>query len=176
MTISLALGISILPGLDRNEAAGVNAFIMAMIPAAAIVSITMFKKLTPNMMILVGIGMMYLFSSMTTLIKFNANEEALHEIYIWSLGTLSKVTWDSIMPMAVTASIIFFGFIILSSRINILMAGDNVCHSLGVNPVVIRIVCFALISLGVAVAVRYTGTIGFVGLSQGYSRATTTNC
>ena len=157
VTISLALGISLLPGLDRQEAAGFNAFIMAMIPAMAIVSITLFKKLTPNMMILVGIGMMYLFSSMTTLIKFNASEEALHEIYTWSLGTLSKVNWDSITPLAITAAIIFFGFILLSSRINVLMAGDNVSHSLGVNPIVTRIICFAMVSFGVAIAVRYTG-------------------
>ncbi len=164
VTIALALGFSVIPGLGRQDAAGMNAFIFAMIPAAAIVSITMMKRLTPNMMILVGIGMMYMFSAVTTLIKFNASEETLHEIYIWSLGTLSKVGWPDILPLIVATMIVFFGLTLLAGKINILMSGDKVCRSLGENPVALRIVCFVIVSFGVAVCVRYTGTIGFVGL------------
>ena len=164
VTISVAMGISLIPGLDKDTATGVNAFIFAMVPAMIIVGITSFKKLSPNMMILVGIGMMYLFSSITTLIKFNASEEALHEIYIWGLGTLSKVNWTNVVPLVVTALIMIVSFTFLASKINILGSGDRVAQSLGVNPVVLRVICFSLVSIGVAVVVRYTGTIGFVGL------------
>ena len=164
VTLSLALGFSAIPGLGRQDAAGMNAFIFAMIPAAAIVGITMFKRLTPNMMILVGIGMMYMFNAVTTLIKFNASEETLHEIYIWSLGTMSKVGWDDILPLFLATLLVFFGLTIMAGKINILMSGDKVCKSLGENPILIRIICFVIVSFGVAVCVRYTGTIGFVGL------------
>lgn len=164
VTLSIAMGVSLVPGLAKDTATGINAFIFAMVPAMVIVLITSFKKLSPNMMILVGIGMMYLFSSVTTLIKFNANEEALHEIYIWSLGTLSKVNWTNVVPLVATAIIIMVGFTFLATRINILASGDKVAQTLGINPVAIRIVCFSLVSIGVAVVVRYTGTIGFVGL------------
>ncbi len=164
VTISVAMGISLLPGLEKDAATGVNAFIFAMVPAMVIVMITSFKKLSPNMMILVGIGMMYLFSSITTLIKFNASEEALHEIYIWGLGTMSKINWTNVVPLVITALIMFIGFTVLANKINILSSGDNVAQSLGVNPVLLRVICFSMVSLGVAVVVRYTGTIGFVGL------------
>lgn len=164
VTIALALGYSVIPGLGRQDAAGVNAFVFAMIPAMAIVSITLFRKLTPNMMILVGIGMMYMFSSVTTLIKFNTSEETLHEIYIWSIGTLSKVSWSDIWPLVLSALFVLISLTLLAGRINVLMAGDNVSHTLGVNPVLVRVICFAIVSFGVAVCVRYTGTIGFVGL------------
>ena len=164
VTLSIALGISIIPGLTRDLATGTNAMIFAMIPAMVILLITSIKKLSPNMMILVGIGMMYLFTSITTLIKFNANEEALHEIYAWSLGTMSKIGWEDVLPMAITALFMLLGFTFLAGRINVLMAGDKVCQSLGVNPVILRLICFTMVSLGVAIAVFYTGTIGFVGL------------
>jgi len=164
VTISIALGISIIPGLSGDLANGINAFVFAMVPALVIVLITTGKKLSPNMMVLVGIGMMYVFSSITTLIKFNANEEKLQEIYIWGLGTLSKVTWDSILPLMLTAIVVFVGFILLSRKINVLMSGDNVCQSLGVNPTKVRMLSFAVVSFGVAVVVCFTGTIGFVGL------------
>lgn len=164
VTLFIAMGISIIPGLEGDMATGVNAFIFSMIPAMVIVLITTARKLSPNMMILVGVGMMYMFSSVTTLIKFNANEEALHQIYAWSLGTMSKIGWDDIVPLTVTALFMLLGFTLLAGKINVMMAGDKVCQSLGVNPVLMRIVCFTMVSLGVAVAVFYTGTIGFVGL------------
>ena len=164
VTISVAMGISVIPGLEKDMATGFNAFIMAMVPAMVIVIFTTFRKLSSNMMILIGIGMMYVFTSITTLIKFNANEEALHEIYIWSLGTLTKVGWDDVLPLVVTGLIVLVSFTLMAKDINVLIAGDKVSQSLGVNPFLLRIVCFLLVSFGVAVAVRYTGTIGFVGL------------
>ena len=164
VTISIVYGINVIPGLTGSAANGVNAFLFAMIPAAAIVAISSAKKLSSNMMILVGIGMMYMFSSVTTFMKFNASEEKLEEIYVWSIGTLSETDWSEILPMVVAAILVLVGFMILSGRINALMAGDNVCHSLGVNPVRTRIICFVIISVGVAVSVCFAGTIGFVGL------------
>ncbi len=164
VTISIALGVSILPGMEKDVATGANAFLMAMIPAIVIVIATTFRRLSPNMMILIGIGMMYLFSSITTLIKFNVNEEALHEIYIWSIGTLSKIGWEDIVPLAIAAAVVFVSFCFLSSRMNVLMSGDNICQSLGINPFHIRMISFTIVSFGVAVAVCYSGTIGFVGL------------
>lgn len=164
VTISVALGVSIVPGLGKEAANGVNAFLFAMIPALVIVMATTARKLSPNMMILIGIGMMYVFSSITTLIKFNADEEALQEIYIWSIGTLSKIGWEDILPLTVACLFIFFGFTYLAKTLNVLMAGDKVCQSLGVNPFLIRVISFVMVSFGVAIAVCYSGTIGFVGL------------
>ncbi len=164
VTISIALGICIVPGLDRDASSGINAFVFAMIPAAVILLATTARKLSPNMMILIGIGMMYVFSSMTTLIKFNANEEDLHEIYIWGLGTLSKIEWGDILPLTVAALFMFVGFTYLAKVLNVLTAGDNVCQTLGVNPFRVRVVSFVMVSFGVAIAVCYSGTIGFVGL------------
>lgn len=164
VTISLLFGFSVIPGLTENAAAGTTAFIFAMIPAMVIVSLSSFKKLSPNMMVLVGIGMMYLFSAMTTFLKFNASEEKLQEIYIWGLGTLSQTTWDELLPMGICAIALLGIFIVLAKDINVLMSGDVTCQSLGINPVRLRIVCFIVVTVGVAVAVCFTGTIGFVGL------------
>lgn len=164
VTIAIIYGITVVPGIEGDAAEGVNAFLFALIPAMVIVGFTTFKKLSPNMMILVGIGMMYMFSALTTFMKFNASEEKLQEIYIWGLGTLSQTTWGELVPMCVTAILVLVGFSLLSGKINVLMSGDEVCQSLGVNPFRMRIVCFLLVSVGVAVAVCYTGTIGFVGL------------
>lgn len=164
VTIAVILGASVLPGMEGDAVLIANAFIFSLIPAAVIVVVSSVKKLSPNMMILVGIGMMYIFSAFTTFLKFNASEESLEEIYRWGLGTLSELSWNDLPPLLVAAIMIFVGFTLLAGRINILMAGDNTCHGLGHNPVHLRILCFVMVSVGIAVVVCFTGTIGFVGL------------
>ena len=99
------------------------------------------------MMILIGIGMMYLFSAATTFVKFNASEEALQEIYEWGLGTLSKITWDSFFPLIFAFILALVSFVILANRINVLSTGDNQARSLGENPVRLRVICFIIVSI-----------------------------
>ncbi|MCQ2071107.1 MAG: iron ABC transporter permease [archaeon] len=164
VSIALVYGWCIVPGLDHDMGMVVNAFLFAMLPCAAIVFISSFKKMSPTMMVLVGIGMMYMFSAFTTFIKFNASDEKLEEIYRWSIGTLSDVKMDDLLPLAIACIIVVLGLMFLAKKINVLMSGDKVCQSLGVRPTRIRIYCFVLVSIGVATSVCYSGTIGFVGL------------
>ena len=164
VTISITLGISIIPWASEDFAKMANAFIFALIPAIAIVIISSFKKVSSTMMVLIGIGMMYVFASFTTFLKFNASEEKLQEIYMWSLGTLTSTEWSELIPMLIAMAFTFGLFMFLYKRINVLLAGDNVAHGLGVNPIRLRVICFVSISVAVAVCVCYTGTIGFVGL------------
>ena len=163
-TIAIVYGICIIPFVSGDYVAMVNAFVFALIPSAAIVFVSSFKKLSPIMMVLIGIGMMYMFSSFSTFIKFNASDEDLQNIYEWSVGTLSDVGWDDMALLIVTGISTIVVFMLLARRINILNAGDKVAQSLGVNPVRLRVVSFVVLSMVVAVVVCNTGTIGFVGL------------
>lgn len=164
MTISTVFGICLIPSLEGNVANSVNAFVFALIPALVIVFFSTFKKLSSTMMILIGIGLMYFFSSMTTMIKFNASEEKLEEIYRWSIGSLTGLEWGDVLPILLTFVVVLLLFFIFSKKINTLTAGDVVAQTLGEKPLLIRLFCFVLTSIGVAVCVCYTGTIGFVGL------------
>ena len=164
VTIYIVFGICIIPFAEGSTGQIVNAFVFSLIPAAAIVLVSSFKKASSTMMILIGIALMYVFTAFTTFIKFNAAEEDLQEIYEWSLGTLSSTDWASVVPMVVMSVVIILTMVVLANRINIIGSGDKEAMSLGESPVRIRIVCFVLISVATAVAVCYTGTIGFVGL------------
>lgn len=164
VTISIVYGICIIPVLEGYSGQIANAFVFALVPSIAIIVVSSFKRTTSTMMILIGIAIMYLFSAITTFIKFNAAEEDLQEIYEWSLGTLSSTDWNSVWPLIASAIIVTAVMMILASRINVLSTGDAEATSLGENPILVRIVCFVMVSVGTAVAVCYTGTIGFVGL------------
>ena len=77
---------------------------------------------------------------------------------------MSSVGWEDLLPLLAAALLVLTAFMLLSKNINVLTAGDKVSQSLGVDPVRLRIICFLLISVAIAVVVCNTGTIGFVGL------------
>ncbi|MDR0524094.1 MAG: iron ABC transporter permease [Candidatus Methanoplasma sp.] len=164
VTIAVILGIAVLP--SGLEEAGViaNAFAFSLAPAAAILFVATFRKVTPTMMVLIGIAMMYMFSAFTTFLKFNATDDALAEIFEWGLGTMAGTDWSSVPPMAVSFAAMALFSMALANKMNVLSAGENASSSLGVNPARLRVACFVAVSLATAVTVCFTGTIGFVGL------------
>ncbi len=164
VTISLCYGFCIIPVFSGDEASMINAFVFSLVPAAVIIFVSTFKKMSSTMMVLIGIGMMYMFSAFTTFMKFNAEAETLSEIYEWGLGTLSKTGPDSILPLTVAFVLMLLFGMTIANKINVISTGDNLSKSLGVNPVRLRIVCFLVMSVATAVCVCYTGSIGFVGL------------
>ncbi len=164
IALSLCYGVCIIPVFTGDTASIVNAFVFSLIPATVIIFVSTFKKMSSTMMVLIGIGMMYMFSAFTTFMKFNAEAETLHEIYAWSLGTLSKTSSETSIPLIVAAILMLIFAMMVANKINVMSTGDNMSKSLGVNPVRLRIVCFLIMSVATAVCVCYTGSIGFVGL------------
>ena len=164
VTVYIISGICIVPFLDGYSGQIANAFAFSLIPAFAIVAVSTFKKTSSTMMILIGIAIMYMFNAFTTFLKFNATEEDLQEIYEWSLGTLTSAGWGAVGPLIAISIILIVVMLLMSNRVNVIAAGDKEAVSLGESPVRVRIVCFVMISVATAVAVCYTGTIGFVGL------------
>lgn len=164
VTVAVVYGMSIVPFMGHGTSMIVNAFVFALIPAVAIVFVSTFKKTSSTMMILIGIALMYIFNAITTFIKFNADPEQIAEIYEWSLGTLSAVDWDGVATLIAAAAASLLVLLVMANRINVLGTGDNPSVALGESPVRVKIVCFVVISMVTAVAVCYTGTIGFVGL------------
>jgi iron complex transport system permease protein/cobaltochelatase CobN len=164
VTIYVIFGLSVVPFVGGDIAQILNAFVFALIPAGVIIFISSFKKMSPMMMVLTGIGVMYLFVAATTLLKFTASPDNLAEIYTWGVGSIGKITWDNI-PLLVGAMVfIIAASLFLSKSINVLTSGDNTAITLGVNPTLFRTICLVLVSVSVATVVCFTGTIGFVGL------------
>ena len=164
VTIYLILGISIVPISGGDISMMLNAFIFAMIPTGAIVFISTFKKTSPTMMVLIGIGVMYLFSASTTMLKFTASHEDIAEIYTWSIGTIGKISWEELPILIAGMMVLLVTMLIINRSLDVLNSGDKTAISLGVNPIRLRVLCLIIISVSTAIAVCFTGTIGFVGL------------
>ncbi len=163
VTISVILGISVIPGAGEVSKIA-NAFVFALIPAAVIVLFSVHRKVTPTAMILIGLGVMYMFSAATTMLKYSADPLHIAEIYEWGVGTLVGVGWDAVWILLATTAVLTILLMAFCGRINVLSSGDSMSVALGVDPKRTRLIVLIAVSVCTAATVCFTGSIGFVGL------------
>lgn len=164
MVVCVALGINLVPFLTKDSSIIANAFIMSLVPTAVTIFMSIFKKVTPTMMILCGIGVMYIFTALTTIIKYTVDPEILANIYMWSLGSVSGLQYPAVARVIGAAALALISLMLMSGKIDIVAQSDAGAITLGINPNRVRIAGFVICSFCTAVIVSYTGTIGFVGL------------
>ena len=139
-------------------------FFSPLLSSLLILGISRLKRFTPETMILAGIAIMFLFSSLSSLIQYMGTMEQVQEIVFWFFGSLSKVGWHEI---AMAGAMILLPTPLLlrwSWDLNLLAQGDDSAKSLGVNVERIRRYGIVLSSLVTAGAICFTGVIGFIGL------------
>lgn len=116
-------------------------------------------------LLLSGIAIGGLMSSLVGLLKYLADDEMkLSEMTFWLLGDISGATMKDIylmLPITIVACAVA---VILSWRLNILSLGEREAKSLGVNYKATMIILIIVATLLTAGAVSVSGTIGWVGL------------
>ncbi len=162
--LSLVFGFSIIPALAGDAATVANAFLFSLIPVAIILLVSRFKKLSSATMILLGIAVMFVFSSISQTIMVTCSSESLSDVYNWRVGTLAKITWGNLPFIAGFTIVISALLMSFSKKMDIINAGDKTAQTLGVNVDRLRLVLMVLVSLMTAALVSFTGTIGFIGL------------
>lgn len=124
-----------------------------------------FKNKSNVILILAGLAVGGVMSSLVGLIKYLAdNEMKLAEMTFWLLGDLSKVKMEDfyvLLPVVVVCSVIT---IVLSWRLNIISLGQKEAKSLGVNYKVTFVLLIVVATILTAISVSVAGTIGWIGL------------
>lgn len=144
--------------------------ISAFIFGTATVAITMLiprimKRDSTIMLVLSGVIVSGFMSSVLGFIKYIADPETqLADITYWQLGSIAKVTYDSLSKIAPIIIIVAVILISLRWRINILSLGDNEARSLGVNLRVEKGLAVLCATILTASSVCISGTIGWIGL------------
>ncbi len=141
-----------------------NAFLFSLIPAAVMIMVSRISSSSPVTIILVGTAVSSIFGSFSTLIMSIADESSLKETFVWEVGSLAGAGWSWI-PLMFTITLIGSVFLYFtSSKLNLLMTGDNEAKALGLNVDNYRMLCLILLSFMTASVVSYIGIIGFLGL------------
>ncbi len=141
-----------------------NAFVFALGAFILVFFLARLRGLSSETLILSGIAVMYLFSSLTSLLQFIATSEQLSAVVFWMMGSLSGSSW---LQVSLMAGIYFLSFPFLFGKawdLNALASGSDSAHTLGVRVNRTMIFCMILSALLTASIISFTGVIGFIGL------------
>ena len=126
---------------------------------------TVYKSSPKLMLVLGGVIVSALFSSLISMGKFVADPfDQLPSIVFWLMGSLANVSYTQVLYVLVPVLVSAVGLSILGWKINVLSMGDRDAHALGVNTKVVKALVVAFSALGTAAAVSVVGTIGWIGL------------
>ena len=151
-------------GVTGNVAILAAAFAGAM----AVMAIILFSSTLVRdgvMLLVIGIMVGYLSSSVVTLLNYSATEQGIRSFMLWGMGSLDGVT-PSLLPLYVTITL---SALVLSlfmvKPLNLLSLGDNYARNLGLNTRRARNYALLLTGLLTAVVTAYCGPIAFIGLA-----------
>ena len=123
-------------------------------------------RVTPGRLVLAGVAMSYLLSSVTSYLVLRAStpDGGVSEVLSWLSGSLAAASWGDLGLPGLVLVAATTGLVLLAPLLNAFLAGDETAASLGVDVGRVRLILFAVTSLLVGVVVAVSGAIGFVGL------------
>lgn len=140
------------------------AFCGGMITTLVILALSKGRRSSPSVMVLAGVALSSIFSGMTTLIQYFADDVKTASLVYWTFGSLNKATWQQIGIMAAMALIAFLYFYYNRLNFNAMEAGVATAKSLGVPVDRLTVITMVLCALVASVSVAFAGSIGFIGL------------
>ncbi|MEU8495878.1 FecCD family ABC transporter permease [Streptomyces lavendulae] len=121
--------------------------------------------MTTGRLILAGVAVQYVLSALTSLVLvLSASPDQMRSVLFWTLGGLGGARWSE---LALPAAALFVGtgvLVTLARPLDLLLAGEEGAHTLGLDTGRFRAAAFVLTSLVIGVLVASSGAIGFVGL------------
>lgn len=165
-----SLGVALLTmlGVFSIQLSAVSIPFAACIGAMAVLLLVMAvsRRVTSNVSLLI-VGMMFgsIAGALVSLLQNFANPDALKLFIVWTLGSLSSVSWGD-MQMLVPILLCGTLFVLLALKpLNGLMLGEDYARGLGIN--VTRTRLFIVLATGLLAGgvTAYCGPIAFIGVA-----------
>jgi iron complex transport system permease protein len=117
------------------------------------------------MLLIIGLMVGYLASSVISLLNFFATAEGVFHYTIWGMGNFSGVSLRH-LPFFCTAVAVGLGIaLLLVKPMNALLLGERYAANLGVRVRSVRVWMLAATGLLVAVVTAFCGPVAFIGLA-----------
>lgn len=134
---------------------------------AVLLLILTFSSRTKNMATLIIIGLMiaYLASSITDILKFFSMKEDIHAFVIWGMGSFSNVGTEQMTTLFISIIIGLSASFFLSKNLNALLLGEAYAENLGLNIKRNSLIIILISGYLTAIVTAYCGPIAFIGLA-----------
>lgn len=141
----------------------VFAFLGALIATSVIIALSAKMGSTKYTIVLTGLAVNAVFSAGISFLAL-LDSDLLVSYQSFSLGTLEGSAYNTLIFPAILVVLSFAVGWFFSDKLNLLILGDSLAHSLGLRVKRIKILCMVLASASAAAVVSFAGLLGFVGL------------
>jgi iron complex transport system permease protein len=162
---SVGVAAGLLLGFPLIFVSGIGFIFGAVAMLLTLLIARVFKNKSPIILIISGILVSGLMSSIVSLIKVWSDETVLPSIVYWLLGSFAStrmIHFWVLLPIITICSI--FLFVISGKVLNNVALGQEEAKSKGINYKVWKVVIIIIGTILTASAVSVSGTIGWVGL------------
>jgi len=118
-----------------------------------------------TMLLITGVMISYLTSSLISLLNYGATEEGVRSFMVWGLGSFSNVTVDRLPAFVATMTVGLLLALLLIKPLNALLLGDSYATNLGIDVRRTRTLLLFATGLLTATSTAFCGPIAFVGLA-----------
>ncbi|WP_087017822.1 vitamin B12 ABC transporter permease BtuC [Thaumasiovibrio subtropicus] len=139
------------------------AVIGALLFTLLLVGLSLWRRLSTPNMLLIGIALGILSSSVVTWVFYFSNDMNLRQLLYWLMGSVSGVTWQQLSILIFLVPILVW-LCMQGKVLDFLMLGDVTAAQLGIDTHRTRIKLIGVIALLVGGSVALAGVIGFIGL------------
>lgn len=124
------------------------------------------RKVTSNVMLLIiGIMVGYLASSVISILNYHASADKVHQYVMWGMGDFSGVSLSKLPWLAGFSLAGLLGALLLIKPLNALLLGDAYATNLGVNVRRARFLILVCTGVLTAVVTAFCGPVSFIGLA-----------
>ncbi len=161
---SLGAAIAIVLGLE-SFLLGISglAFMFSLLTVFLIYQIASTgNRMQTTTLLLSGVSFNFLIAAIISFLVI-LNKDKMDKIIFWTMGSMASATWSQVqilVPCVVIGITIIY---IFAKDLNILLVGTSTAQNLGVEVEKVKKIILFFSTLMVAVAVSFTGVIGFVG-------------
>ena len=122
------------------------------------------RQFASTFLLLAGVIVNFFFSSLVLCIQYLSNPNDAIKIMRWMMGSLAGVSMDLLFPFSLIIWCAFIAALPLAPELDLLLAGEDMAASRGVDLAKTRLAIFFLASAMVGSVVACAGPVGFVGL------------
>lgn len=165
--IMLAMGGTIGSVFGQTVGSYIATLLGALLGAGAVLAILIvFSSLvrSSTMLLIIGVLVSYLASSIISLLNSVASEEGVHNYVAWGFGNFSGVGLDQLPVYVVLILLSLVGAWLMVKPLNALLLGTRYAENLGVNTHRARWQLLLITGVLTAVVTAFCGPIGFLGL------------
>lgn len=117
-----------------------------------------------SMLLIIGIMISYLTSSVIAFLNFFSTQEGIQSFVIWGLGNFSSVTLQQLPVYSLIIVICLVWTFLMAKPLNALLLGNRYAENLGVNIKSTRNQLLLITGILTATITAFCGPIGFIGL------------